>query len=551
MDQRCRNLVEIGNRLFSQREPMNRFFQECCEQFYAARADYTGPISFGEDFAAHHDDSYPEQARETLANAIEATLRNGDWFEVKTGFEEIDEVPAVASWFEGATKRFRRLIYDRRANFKRATTEADHDWVSIGNLVVSVEESPDRSHFYFRSWHVRDCAWMENELGAVDHIHRKMKMSARNIVRRWRDKVPATIKQVAEKNPSQEFEVRHIVLPTEEYYGDDRAARRRAQRMPFTSLYVLADGDNQAILSEGGLPVFNYVVARWRTISGWQYGFSPASAIALPDARMLQSIARAVLESAEKAVDPPLVATEEAIRSDINVYAGGVTWVSQEYDETTGVALRPLDIAGNVGLGMDIKQDVRRLIAEAFLLNKLWLPQGEKTAYETQVLMGEYRRAILPFFNPIEDSYHLPLLDTAFQMALRNGAFNFEEMPDEIDGAEVTFVFDSPLNTAEGRATVAQFNESVQIVAAAAQFDPQLPARYDLRKATDDAVRGTGAPADWMIPDEDLGQIDAEAAQQAELAKAAEMLGTGASVGQAVGDATLSLQQAGLVGVPA
>jgi hypothetical protein len=550
LDSRCRHLIEIGDKLFSARAPMNQFWQECCEQFYAARADFTSPISFGEEFASHHDDSYPEQARETLANAIEATLRNGDWFSVKTGYEEIDELPNVAQWLEGATKRLRRLVYDRRAQFKRATTEADHDWVAIGNLVVSVEESPDRSHFLFRNWHVRDCAWMENEVGVVDHIQRKMKMSARNIMRRWPKTAGALVEKLAKDAPNTELEVRHIVCPSEEYHGDDRAARRRAARMPFVSLYVLC-GDQQTVLSEGGLPVFNYVVGRWRTISGWQYGFSPAASIALPDARMLQAMSRAILESAEKAVDPPMVATEEAVRSDINIYPGGVTWVSDEYDERKGKPLEVLDIVGNVGLGMEMKQDVRRLIAEAFLLNKLWLPQGEKTAYETQVLMGEYRRAILPFFNPIESDYHLPLLDTAFQIAMRNRAFSFEDMPDELLDTEVTFVFDSPLNTAEGRATVAQFGETIQTIAAAAEFDKTITARYDLKKATDDAVRGIGGPADWMIPEDSRKKVDEAAAEENNLAKAAGLLQTGAGVGQMVGDATQSLQQAGLVGFPA
>jgi hypothetical protein len=62
----------------------------------------------------------------------------------------------------------------------------------------------------------------------------------------------------------------------------------------------------------------------------------------------------------------------------------------------------------------------------------------------------------------------------------------------------VTFTFEGPLNTAEGRQNVQAFQESLQIVAGAANIDKTVATLIDWKKATKDAVRGTQAPADWF-----------------------------------------------------
>jgi hypothetical protein len=68
-----------------------------------------------------------------------------------------------------------------------------------------------------------------------------------------------------------------------------------------------------------------------------------------------------------------------------------------------------------------MRQDVRNMIAESFLINKLMLPNArEMTAFETQARLDEYRRAALPFFGPIESEYHLKLLEVTFDMMLAN-----------------------------------------------------------------------------------------------------------------------------------
>ncbi|NTF54412.1 hypothetical protein G6L12_05825 [Agrobacterium rhizogenes] len=543
-DSRAKELCRIGSALFSKKQPWDSLCQDIADNFYPMRTDFTRELSLGDDFTRDLMESYPVQARETLGNAPSAMLRQGDWFEIKTGREEIDENPGVARWLEYATKRYRRLVYDRRANFTAATIEVDHDWVAFGNGVISVEEAPSRDHMLFRAWHPKDSAWMINEVGKVDHIQRRMKKTARNLCKTYKDKVHADIRQANQTDPSKEFNCRHIVMPMDDIYGDDKAMRKKYRKFPFISIYV--DLDHEQILGEAGLPVFNYVVPRWRTLSNIAQGFSPATINSLPDGRMIQSMARIILEQGEKAVDPPTVAKGEMFRDAVNMYAGGMTYVDLEGDDDIRKLFQTIE-TGNVGIGMDMKKDVREMIAEAFLLNKLFLPDTrEMTAYETSQRVAEFRRAALPFFGPIESEYHLPLLDTGFQLALHNQQFELGDIPDELDGAETTFTFESPLNTAEGRALVASFQESVQILAGAANFDKSIPSTMDFKKMTKDAVKGTGAPADWFADEQQQQSAEDQQSAVDGLTQAAAALREGAGVATDVAGASVALQQAGL-----
>lgn len=552
VDARAKELVSIGDKLFTKKRQWDEICDELAFNFHPLRADFTSPFTLGTDFGTDLMESFPVQARSTLGNTIAAMLRQGDWFGVKTGIDELDEDPANARWLEESTKRFRRLIYDRRANFVRATNEADHDWVTFGNPVLSVEESPDRSHFLFRCWHPKEAAWMENSVGKIDHLQRHMPMTARNLKMRsaWRGNLHSDILQAAEKEPTREFKIRHVVLPFDEIYGDDKARRRQYKGNEFCSFYI--DCEHNVILGEGPLPVFNYVVPRYLIVGGFPQGFSPHSINALPDGRMLQKLAGIILDQGEKAIDPPSIAKGGMFRDAINLYAGGMTYVDLEADEKLQDVFQQLQPGAGLSFGMEMKQDVRAMIAEAFLLNKIMLPPQQKTAFETQARLDEFRRAILPFTGPIESEYHLPLLDVAFQMAIRNNAFNFKEMPDGLldaggeQGTELTFTFEGPLNQAEGRQHVQAFQESIQILAGAAQFDKSIPGKYDFGKMTADAVRGTGAPQDWE-KDETVAASEAEQQKQTDdLMKAAQFLQGGADVGSSVADAAVKMQAAGI-----
>lgn len=524
--------------------------QDIAENFYPLRADFTSDFNLGDDFAGTVMDSFTINSRETLGNAIDSMLRQGDWFKVGTGDEDRDNRAVNAIALERATKRYRNIIRDPRTMFDRSMKEADHDWVSFGSPVLSWEESPTRDHLVLKAWHPKLCAWQTNEVGAVDSMFRRMNMTARNIARRiksgaWKGTIAKEIQEAADKTPDREFPIMHVLQPMDELFGDDTKERRRLRNHPFVSFYV--DETHQEVLNHMGAPVFLYIAPRYRTVSNFQYGFSPMAINSLPDGRMLQSMATVILEQGEKAVDPPMVGASDVFTRDINLYAGGFTAVDLEDNRDIRNAMQVIDTSNGMPTGLQLKQDVRMMIAEAWLLNRLVLPNvREMTAYETSQRMEEYRRAAIPFFNPIESEYHTPVLDVGFQLAVAMGYIEADMIPPELQGEEVKFSFDSPLKEAEGQKMVASFMQVVQIVAAGSQSDPELVKQFNIADATIDAVRGAGANADWIKDETERKQVKAQGEEVQNLQQTAALLQQGAGAAADVSNAKMALDQAGL-----
>lgn len=543
--------MTISKRLFEKRRPHLEMDQAIAEFQYPSRADFTQNLQLGQDYAELIFDSYHVMALKTLGNGIDATLRQNEWFAVKTGNDERDEKSANAQALDFATRGLRAIIKDPRSGWQRAVKEADMDWVAFGNPVLSVEESVTRDHLTFRAWHPKNNAWMANENGSIDVNHRRFKMPARNIKRKrdsgaWKgEALHSDIELACKEDPTKEFECLHILMPTEELYGSDGESMRRI-RHPYISIYI--DLEHETYLNELGSPVFNYVIPRWLTLGVDPNGFSPAARDSLADGKMLQSIARTVLEQAEKAVDPPTVSDGDIFSRGLNLFAGGHTAIDLGERNIEDV-FTTVESGKGVTLGIEVKQDVRNLIAQHMLLDRLFLPSmREMTATESSFRNDEYQRVALPFYSPIQDEYHSPLLGVAFEMAVNMGLIPAEIFPDELHGEDVTFTFNSPLTEAAGRKTVDAYFATVNIVAAGAQVDQTIGTIFDIRKATADAARAVpGSQPDWQLPEDTVKKNDEEAARVKQLAQGAEIARQGAGVVSDAANAAMAAQNAGMV----
>lgn len=555
-DPRAKEMLDFGDKLFAKKDPLNGLMQEIAEHFFVERATFTTQNFLGRDFAGHVMDSYPTLVRRELGNSISATLRPRDqaWFATTTLDEDRDAYPAHAQFLEYLTRRQRHLLYDPRTKFVRATKEGDHDFITFGQAVISIEENRDRTHPYYRCHHIRDCAWLENDTGDVDHLHRKDSMTARALVSKFGEKaVHRSIKQAAEKEPGREFPIRCVVLPTDEFgltMQQKTATKEGGKKLPYTIVYI--DVDNGCIIRRGGLPDFLYVVPRWHTIPGFQYAFSPATIIGLPDGRMAQHMARILLEAGEKSVDPPMLAVEEAVR-EINLQAGSITWADVAYDRKLDDVARPFEINADMKTGFAMRADLRDMLAKAFFIDKLALPEAtdKMTATEIRARLEEHVRNLLPLFEPMEHEYNTQILTKSFNLMRSMGLINFDGMPEGLAGADISWSFRNPMQEASTRIKVAQFQEAGQMVATAREMGLGArisPVNFDL--ALKDAIQGAGVPAKWL---KTIEQMDAETRVMDEQ-EAAQRLAAGAAqaaeVGKGVGEAAAALREGGVIQQP-
>lgn len=508
MDSMCKSLMAAGDHLFSKRAPLLSLWQEIGDHFYPERAQFTTDLSLGQDFASNLMTSYPLMARRDLGNSFSGMLRRGEWFHMRAQREDREDQDAK-EWLEWATATQRRAMYARPTQFIRAVNEGDHDFAAFGQCAISVEMNRTADDLLYRCWHLRDLAWCENHDGKIDTVHLKWKPTSKDLVKMFPKTVSQKVRNNLEKEPYTEINCRRIVLPADDY--ENRPGQKRT---PYVSVYI--DIENETVLEEVWIYNKVFVVPRWQTVSGSQYAYSPATIIALPDARLIQQMTLVLLEAGEKAVNPPMIAYKEAIKSDINTYAGGTTWVDFAYDERTGAPIQPLynDKSG-IPAGLNMREDIRAMIHEAFYLNKLTLPpQGDMTAFEVSQRIQEYIRQALPIFGPMETEYNGDLCELTFDVLMRAGTFSGRELPDSLDSEEVQFRFESPLQAAIDSEKVNQFNQSANLLAAAVQMDPTVTAEFDVHAAFRSAIQGSGAPADWLNSEEDAQKIIQQQKQQ-------------------------------------
>lgn len=551
MDSRAKMLIDKSDQLFTKRNNILTLWQELAENFYVERADFTINRNIGDDFAAHLITSYPLMLRRDLANSIGAMLRptNKDWFK-QTVSDDIEDNEAK-EWLERATKIQRRAMYDKQSMFVKAVKQGDNDFATFGQCVIYHDINRTRDALIYQNFHLRDTAWRENDYGVVDTIFRKWApeyLDVVNIFKSQAGKYPefAKMQDKAAKVPYEKADIRHIIMPREQW--DTINNNKLNMKTPFVSVYL--DMESGCILEEMGSWNKKYIIPRWVTIAGSQYAYSAASVVALPDARLLQAQALTLLEAGEKAVNPPMIATMNAVRSDISIYAGGTTWVDDAYDERLGEVLRPItqDKSG-LSFGLEEIKDSREMLYEAFFLNKVSLPTAEgadkMTAYETGERVKEYIRHALPLFEPMEAEYNGELCEMTFDNLMRVGAFGpHDEIPDSIKGQDVNFRFESPITEAMGAEKGQKYLQSQSLIAQAMQLDPKAAHIFNTKDALRDALDGVGTPAKWLNSEKEVEAME-QAAEQAQQQQATlnSML-QGSQVAQQLGDASKKFSEA-------
>lgn len=558
MNTRCRELVSRGDGLFSKRLPLLSLWQQMAENFHVLRADFTRNRYFSEEFASHLMTGRPALAHRDLTNSIGALMRPRDrqWVWARTHDPRINSDRNARAYLDWMSQTMYRAMYDPRASLVRSCKEADGDWSAFGNAALSIEPNEWRDGLLVRCWHLKDVVWTESTSLQINQIHHRRKLAVRELFRLYPKTVSPKLNERKEKEPDCEVQCRRIVVPSDEY---DLAVRNK-QRFPFVLIDL--DVENDTILAEIPLRSKRYVIPRWATISGSQYAYSPAAVYGLPDARMLQQITLTMLEAAQKATDPPMIAVTEAIAGGVNTGAGMITWTDADYDERTGEVLRPMEMRfDGIHHGAEREERVEGTLDATFFLNQIRMPQvtKEMTAYEASKLYEEFQRNSLPLLEPVEVDYNGGLCSEAFEVLqeLVNPVTGYPyfgspfDMPEILRNQELRWEFDTPLKAAAEQARVFSFATMCDTLAKGAQIDPTVVMNVDMHKATRDAVVGSGG-ADWLLSEEAAAQArqqhaqqQAAAAQAAQLASGADVATKMAAAAESAGRASQALQQGG------
>lgn len=505
MDTRAEQLKRDGNFLFSKKAPFNSLLQEIADNFYPERADFTIKRSLGREFADNLMTSFPVLCRRDLGDAFTSMLRRDKWFDIGLKNQDTDHDGKI--WLQYARDTQYAAMYARGTQFQRSAKEGDHDFAAFGQCVISIELNKNANGLLYRCWHIRDVAWAEGPDGEIDTIHRKWRPTARDLIKLFPKGVSEQVKLLAKDDPYREVECRHVIIPAEDYDGEK-------YKKPFVSVYI--DIENDHIMEEVGVNNKMYCIPRWQTVSGSQYAYSPATIIGLPDARLIQSMTRIILEAGEKAVDPPLVASKSAFRDDFNLMSGGITWADIDADQDIKSVIGEFTKSANLPAGLNMSEQVQQLLTRAFYLDSLTLPQTSgMTAYEISQRVQQYIRQALPLFNPVESEYNGQLCEMTFDLLMQSGAFGSKyDIPKSLQGQDIQFEFVSPLQSAIGQEKQGQLQATAEMLQMAMNVDQSAVADVDIRTAFRDALEGFGVPEIWIRDREVADQMIQQQQQQ-------------------------------------
>lgn len=539
LTQSARDIRERGDRLFAQKAPLDSLRNEIARHFYVERADFTGPLTLGAEFADHLTTGYPVLIRRALGESIGTMLRprSKQWFRLQARWQREDH--EAKRWLEMAQGVQRRAMLDRQAGFQQATATADHDFAAFGGNVISVEMNRRDNCLLYRTWHLRDVAWSEDAFGQIGEIHRNWNPTAQQLANLFpKGLSPQVEKMLRENKRHDTVRCRHVMIRSADYDG-------KKYRAPWVSLYLDIDHDH-GVEERGSQAV--YCIPRWRCLPGSQYAFSPASVVALPDARLLQAQALTLLEAGEKTVNPPMIGSETAVRGDMSLVPGGFTAISSDYEGKLRDVLFPLQIdSKGIPFGIEMADRTAAQIREAFYLNSISLPQfdHQMTATEVGQRVSEYIRNALPIFEPMEHEYNGALCELTFDVLMREGAFGPPaDIPAALRGGDVQFTFDSPLSEAIEKEKGAQFLQAQGMAASIAEIDPTALQAINFGEALRDALGGIGAPASWVRSEGEVAAAQQAAQAQQGLATDIAGLQAGADVAATLGQASKAFSEA-------
>ena len=226
--------------------------------------------------------------------------------------------------------------------------------------------------------------------------------------------------------------------------------------MPFASVYLEASSGDE--LSVSGFREFPFVVPRYLKASHEIYGRSPAMT-ALPDVKMLNEMSKTTIKSAQKQVDPPLLVPDDGFILPVRTVPGGLNF----YRSGTRDRIEPLNIGANTPLGLNMEEQRRNSIRNAFYVNQLMMQSGpQMTATEVIQRNEEKMRLLGPVLGRLQSELLKPLIDRAFALILRKKLF--AEAPAFLSGKDIEIEYVSPLAKAQKSTELSSIMRAIEIM---------------------------------------------------------------------------------------
>jgi len=451
-------------------------------------------------------DNTAMNSAELLAGALHGLLTNPSqqWFELTTGYEDLDANDDVRIYLQGLTKRMHNIL--NNSNFQTEVHEVYLDEVVLGTAFMHMDED-DETVVRFHANHIAEMFAVEGNKGFIDEVYRKFKWTARKLVQEFapndaedlekvEEKLGRSVARAFEKGKNDKFIVYHAV-----YKSDFREKAKQ----PYTSQYILELEKKE--IHVGGFRTFPYMVPRWTKATGETYGRSPGMN-ALPEAKTLNAMSLAVLKGAQKTVDPPLQAPDDGFVRPKRTTPGAILY----YRAGTNDRIQPVFNDTRLDIGVEITRDRQFRIRESFFVDQLQLREGpQMTATEVNRRTEERMRLLGPMLGRQQSEFLAPLIERLFDIMVKKDLIG--EPPELLRGADLVPKYSSTIARAQ---RVDEGNNTLRAFQASAPFLEQSPQAFDIidvEKVVRENWRNYGASQTVLRRKEEIEAIRESRAQ--------------------------------------
>lgn len=496
-------LLSSYERLKSARGFWDQHWQDIRELVRPAGQEFNKQINPGQRKNEFQYDGTAPDAVEELASGLQSFLMNPTerWFEIKVeGYDEVSDLNAMV-WLEEVSDRIYSEYASEDVKLNTSASEVFLDLGSYGTAILSQEW--DGGYICFRCYSISDCYLKEGSDGSIDTVHRKIKMTTRQVLQEFEgDKIPAKI--LESKEPEREWEIIHMVFPR----TDRDPSGATAKNMAYASFWVC--NDTKDIIRESGYRSFPYHVPRWTRLPNEVYGRSPAMKC-LPDIKMLNIMERTMIKAGQKIVDPPLVLPDDGFLLPIKTAPGSLIFKAPG---TENPELLPQSTQG-LQIGLEHSNQKRDFIRKCFYAD--WLRLGkdnkEMTAFEASERRDEKLRLMAPMLGRQQSELLGPMIVRSYE--LLSAAGKFPPPPPSLHRRRLKVCYVSPASRAQLGTKANNMSRFMQDLIPVAQVKPEVMDVIDADGMAQELAIIRGVSRKFLkSPDKIKSERDARAQQQ-------------------------------------
>jgi len=449
-------------------------------------------------------DGTPSQALNILSAGLmgHLTSETSPWYQYAVVNPQVGEDPDVKEWLQTVT----RIDIQRlgQTNFYQIILEFYEDLCGFGTAHMFQAEDPQEIRRFY-VFPPREVTVAENHRGECDTHYREYAQSVRELAQEFGEEaLSRDARDVLKTDPDKRVTIIHGTFPREDWIPD----RIGDKGKPFAALYW--EKASLHPVDEGGYWEDPWHTARWRKTSREHYGRGPGID-AMPDIKTLHKQRRSDLLAGQKIVEPPLWVPSSLV-GRLRTSPNAVNYFRRNTGGEKPEALG--SILGNVPFGMEMTNDTRELVKQAFFVD-VFLMLSHQTGNMTATEVAERVQERLMILGPAVGRLHSealgPGVERGFAIMARAGLF--PAPPEALKDQSLSVDYISPLAKAlralEGRATA----NAMQFAAPFLQLDPEASIVFDAKKAIRRGWDLYGAPTEALRDEEEVEIIEEERAK--------------------------------------